>query len=355
MSAMRVFVLLVALVSSVASAGEPNLAAFASLPADPAPEEIVRGLHYWISNENHLDLFHDVVKDKGGVYVGVGSDQNYLLGAWARSEVLVLMDFDQAIVDLHRVYRVLFRAAETPEEFLHLWQLKSRPEVRRLVEEGYADKKVRASALRAYGTARWTVERRLKRVVEQMEKASLPCFLVDEAEYAHLRRLFLEDKVFMVRGDLTARRSVSAIAQAAAQAGLKVGVLYLSNAEQYFPYDAQYRSNMRALPLGEDGVVLRTSGQRGISHVKGTYYHYNTQSGPSFVSWLGDAKTRAVLGMLRLAPPSGKVYGLSRLDIGPEEAREAAKQRLLAKRQVKPVKKVKRGRGVSRAVGEAVP
>ncbi|WP_309892789.1 hypothetical protein [Archangium sp.] len=346
---MRLLALFVALASTVAAASGPDLSAFASLPADPAPPELVRGLHYWISNENDLALFHDAVKDKGGVYVGVGSDQNYLLGAWARAEILVLLDFDQSIVDLHRVYRVVFQAAETPEDFRRLWGLKSRPEVRRLIQEGYTDPRERARALQAYGSARWAVERRLNRVVEQMAKASLPCFLVDEADYAHLRRLFLEGKVFMVRGDLTAKRTVSAVGRAVAQAGMKVGVLYLSNAEQYFPYDSRYRSNLRALPLDEASVVVRTSGQRGISHVKGTYYHYNTQSGASFLAWLEDAKTRDVRAMLRHAPPSGTVYGLSRLDIGPEEAREALKQRLLAKR---PVKKGKKPRGLSR--GEAV-
>lgn len=338
MSAMRVFALLVVLASSVASAGEPALSAFASLPADPVPPELVRGNHYWISNEDHLELFHDAVKDKGGLYIGVGSDQNYLLGAWARAEVLVLMDFDQSIVDLHRVYRVLFRKAETPEAFLRLWSQESKPEVRRLIEEGYPDKKERVPVLRAYGIARWAVERRLHRVVEQMKKAQLPCFLVDADEYAHIRRLFQEDKVFMVRGDLTARRTVSALGRAAVQAGMKVGVLYLSNAEQYFPYDAQYRSNIRELPLDENSVVVRTSGQRGITHVKGTYYHYDTQSGTSFLAWLADAKTRSVLTMLRYAPDTAKVHGLSRLDTGPDEAREAAKQKLLAKRQMKKVK-----------------
>jgi hypothetical protein len=342
MPAMRVLALLVALASSLCFASEPTLAAFSSLPADPAPEELVRGNHYWISNENELHLFHDAVKDKGGVYVGVGSDQNYLLGAWARAEVLVLMDFDQSIVDLHRVYRVIFRAAETPADFLRLWRNESRPEVRRLIQEGYANNpKERIGALRAYGTARWAVDRRLKRVVEQMTKASLPSFVVDADEYAHIRRLFLEDKVFMVRGDLTAQRTVSAVGRAVAQAGMKVGVLYLSNAEQYFPYDARYRRNIRELPMDEHSVVVRTSGQRGISHVKGTYYHYNTQSGSSFISWLADAKTRDVLTMLRYAPAAGTVYGVSRLDIGPEEAREAAKQRLLAKQALKKVKKVR--------------
>jgi hypothetical protein len=335
MPVMRVFALLAILLSCVASASEPALSAFANLPADPAPPELVRGNHYWISNEDHLELFYDAVKDKGGLYMGVGSDQNYLLGAWARAELLVLMDFDQSIVDLHRVYRVLFLKAETPGEFLRLWSQESRPEVRRLIEEGYPDKKERVPVLRAYGIARWAVERRLHRVVEQMKKASLPCFLVDEAEYAHLRRLYQEDKVFMVRGDLTARRTVGAIGRAAEQAGKKVGVLYLSNAEQYFPYDAQYRSNIRELPLDESSVVVRTSGQRGITHVKGTYYHYNTQSGASFVAWLADAKTRSVLTMLRYAPDTEKAHGLSRLDTGPDEAREAMKQKLLAKWQAK--------------------
>lgn len=338
MAGMRLLALAVLLATSVATAREPGLDAFAQLPADPSPSELIRDSHYWISNEDHLELFHDAVKDKGGLYIGVGSDQNYLLGAWARAELLVLMDFDQSIVDLHRVYRVIFRAAETPADFLRLWRQESRPEVRRLIEEGYPDKKERVAALRAYGTARWAVERRLNRVVEQMAKASLPSFVVDAAEYAHIRRLFQEDKVFMVRGDLTARRTVNAIGQAAAQAGKKVGVLYLSNAEQYFAYDAQYRSNIRTLPLDERSVVVRTSGQRGITHVKGTYYHYNTQSGSSFVAWLADAKTRDARGMLRYAPESGKAYGLSRLDTGPAEAREVMKQKLLAKRQVKKVK-----------------
>ncbi|WP_375771942.1 hypothetical protein NR798_13980 [Archangium gephyra] len=344
MDVMRVLALAVLLASFVAAANEPALDAFARLPADPAPPELVRDSHFWISNEDHLELFYEAVKDKGGLYMGVGSDQNYLLGAWARAEVLVLMDFDQSIVDLHRVYRVIFQAAETPEDFLRLWRQESRAEVRRLIEEGYPHRLERVGALRAYGTARWAVERRLKRLVEQMAKASLPCFVVDAAEYAHIRRLYQENKVFMVRGDLTAHRTVSAIGRAAAQVGRKVGVLYLSNAEQYFPYDARYRSNIRALPLDERTVVVRTSGQRGITHVKGTYYHYNTQSGSSFLAWLEDPKTRDARVMLRYAPDTGEARGLSRLDTGPAEAREALTQKRLEKRTIRKVGKLSRTR-----------
>ncbi len=344
MPGMRFLALVALLATSVAAASEPALAAFAQLPADPAPPELIRDSHYWISNEDHLELFHEAVKDKGGVYLGVGSDQNYLLGAWARAEVLVLMDFDQSIVDLHRVYRLLFLAARTPEEFLRLWRRESRAEVRRLIQESPSTRFDKARMLRAYGTARWAVERRLKRVVEQMAEASLPCFLVDAGDYAHIRGLYERNRVLIARGDLTAERTVAAIGRITKQAGKKMGVLYLSNAEQYFPYDGNYRRNMRALPLDENSVVVRTSGQRGITHVKGTYYHYNTQSGSSFLAWLADPKTRDARMMLRYAPDTGKARGLSRLDTGPAEAREALKQKLLEKRMIRKVAKLSRTR-----------
>lgn len=332
---MRLAAVLALFFSASVSASEASPSSFANLPADPAPPELVRGLHYWISNEDNLELFHDAVKDKGGVYVGVGTDQNYLLGAWARAEGLVLLDFDQSVVDLHRVYRVIFLAAETPEAFLQLWRKQSRPELRRLIREGYSDKRQQAGALLALNTARGAVERRLGRVIAQMAKANQPSFLTDAGQYSHLRRLFQEDKVSMVRGDLTARRTMKALGEALSESGKTVGVLYLSNAEQYFPYGAQYRKNMRGLALTENSVVLRTSGERGIPHVKGTHYHYNTQTGANFVAWLDDTKTRKSVTMLRFAAAEGTVRGRSRLDTAPAEAREAAKQKLLAKRPMK--------------------
>jgi hypothetical protein len=346
---MRLLTLVALLGASLALAGPAPESAFARLPADPPPAEIIRGVHYWVSNENQLELFHDAVKDRQGVYVGVGSDQNYLLAAWARSEPLVLLDFDQAIVDLHRVYRVLFREAATPEDFLRLWGKDSRDEVRRLVEQGYPDARERAAALRVYGVSRATVERRLRRVRVSMKQASLPSFLGDAADYAHIRRLYLEDKVHLVRGDLTAALSVSAVGRAALAEKRTVGVLYLSNAEQYFDYGPQFRANIRGLPLTADSVVVRTSGQRGVSHVKGTYYHYDTQSGSSFLEWLRDSKTRNVRDMLRYAPDSGQAVGLSRLDIGPDAAHELKKQQLLAR-----VQKKKPARTLRKALGAEV-
>ena len=141
---------------SAAAKSEGPLAAFRALKRDKPPKAITRDTHYWTGNEDNLQLFYPHVKDLGGIYVGVGTDQNYLMAGWAKSEVLVLMDFDQSIVDIHGVYRAIFKAAETPEAFLELWQAKKRKAVLALVKEEFKDdKRQRYASLKAYGTARW--------------------------------------------------------------------------------------------------------------------------------------------------------------------------------------------------------
>ena len=88
---------------------------------DPRPKEIIKGTHYVTSNEPKQHLFHKAFKGSGGLYVGVGAEQNYLFMTWSRPEVAVLMDFDDVIPRLHHVYASIFRRMETPEAFLGCW------------------------------------------------------------------------------------------------------------------------------------------------------------------------------------------------------------------------------------------
>ena len=47
--------------------------------SDPPPPHLVRGTHYVISNEDRHDLWLKTIANKGGAYIGVGTDQNYVL------------------------------------------------------------------------------------------------------------------------------------------------------------------------------------------------------------------------------------------------------------------------------------
>jgi len=272
----------------------PELARlFASIPPDPEPEQLTNDKHYLISNEAHLDLWAQAVRDRGGLYAGVGTDQNYVLMGWARPRVAVLFDFDQVVVDLQLAYWALLRAADTPARFIALWDPK--PSARRAayqaIEAAYPEGRDRRRALRAWRRARRLVFKRLKRSARRFAKAGVASFLDDRAQYDAVRQLVLEGRVFAVRGDLLASKTVRALAQAARDAHVPVRVFYLSNTEMYFNYVRGFRPNMLALPFDERSVVLRTL------PVKPADYRYMVQPGLNFQAWLRARSTRAVWRM----------------------------------------------------------
>ena len=60
-----------------------------------------------VSNEDNHFVWRAARLRAGGVYIGVGTDQNYL-AARARPEFMVLLDFDQVVVDLALLHGVIF-------------------------------------------------------------------------------------------------------------------------------------------------------------------------------------------------------------------------------------------------------
>jgi hypothetical protein len=82
-----------------------------------------RGLlaeHYPASNERRIDLFWNVIKDLRGVYLGVGTDQNLSLAARAKSELVILMDFDPEIVKVNRLHVFFLKNTNNYSEFKNL-------------------------------------------------------------------------------------------------------------------------------------------------------------------------------------------------------------------------------------------
>ncbi len=321
-----------ALVVVVVAADGPDLSGFQKLPADPPPAEITRGAHYWIGNEDRMDIFADDAKDRGGVHVGVGAEQNWLLVGWSKPEIAVMMDFDQSIVDLQRVYFVAFQLATTKEEFKALWLDKTRKGLRDGVKAAYdgVDEK---GALAALDVARWSIERRFAKLETQLAARGLPWFLTDDAQYKTCHDLVVGGRAFAVRGDLTANKTLTAIGAAATTAGLKVRTLYLSNAEQYFMYKKQVRANYKALPVDDKTVVMRTHGWRSLAWAKdGNSYHYNVQTGPSLHAFVDSSLVWDARQMLLWAPEDGE-KGVSRLDSVDVAAVKAAYEARLAEQK----------------------
>jgi hypothetical protein len=301
--------------------------ALSAVRPDPPPERLTRDSHYWVSDEMYHLLFREAISNKGGVFVGIGPDQNYLMAGWARPEVLIPLDFDQAIIDLHYVYRMAFLTAETPEAFRAMWAQDKEEEFRALLEKEYADSKQLKGILKAFKRTRPKAVNRFNRVLRLHREKGISTFLDDAQQYAYVRGLHQTGRVFPVRGDLTAERTVRDIAQACKTIGLEVKVLYLSNTEQYFDYTQTYKQNMLGLPLAQDSVVLRTAGMAREWSPDGLY-EYVVQDGPNFHRWMEDKRTAKVWRILS-ARIVDKKTGLSTITVTPEEmdAQAAARQK----------------------------
>lgn len=286
---------------------------FANLPRDPKPDSLIRNSHYWISNEINQQLWHEHIADKGGAYLGVGTDQNYMLAGWAKSDLIVVVDFDIYIVDLHRVYALFFEEAETFEDFLERWSPEREEEGLALIDERYQDREDYDRVRKAYKVARQLVWARLRNVRKAYDKLGIPTFISDQEQYDHIRTLARNGRIFAVRGDFTADETMVAVGKAMTDSDLAFNVIYLSNVEQYIDYTPELRRNFIGLPVGDEGVVVRTLGWSAFGFAEGEEYHYNVQPAPKFLEWLEKSRVKNLPNMLHFRTKVDTV-GLSLLD-----------------------------------------
>jgi hypothetical protein len=81
---------------------------------------------------------------------------------------------------------------------------------------------------------------------------------------------------------------LSSIASAISAIGMKLSVLYLSNAERYFTYSEGFKKSMLSLPYGDDAVVIRTRARpNGV-------YMYVVQDAKNYVDWVKHPKVNTV-------------------------------------------------------------
>ena len=293
--------------------------------ADPAPEAIIRNSHYWISNEHHHAVWQPFISGVGGVLLGVGTDQNYLLAGWSGAQVMLLMDFDGKIPLLHQIYGLFFKHTATPERFRKRWSEPYFSESTELIRAGLApdNPKLARTLIKIFKVTRPLIWHRLGRVSKQHHELGIATFLDHQGQYNHLRGLWQQGRVVAVRGDLTGERTMRQLARVLRLTGLKMGVLYLSNAEQYFKYGPDFRRNIMEIPWSARGLALRTLawGCHGLISSK-DLYHYNRQGGRNFAAWMAHSLINSAGRMLNNKTASG-VKGVSVLDSPPSRGRTA--------------------------------
>lgn len=258
---------------------------FHKIRRDPPPEQLTQGHSYLTSDESELYLFKNVVTPRGGLYVGLGTDPNYVFAAWANADAMILMDFDQNVVDLHRVYGAFFRVAKTPAEFLALWDKDNEAAAHTAIEA--AEPKRAKWLKRIYAQGRKKVKARLEWMRDTWPPLGAQTFASDQTQYDYCVKMVVEDRVHAVRGDLTKDKTMSDIAKFARKHGLQISTLYLTNAEYYFEFaTGDYIKNITGLPMPDDSIVLHTFPRSQKE------YRYVYEPGPVYQAWVKSEKVK---------------------------------------------------------------
>lgn len=285
------------------------------MPPDAAPDKIILGTHYVVSNEDRPQLFREAVRDRGGAYVGVGAEQGLLFAGWARSDEAFFSDFDDWVVQINEIHGIVLLHAKTPDDVVDLWSEGRAAEVSKLIDEGTPDPPTRLRRRYVFDHERAQVEYRLRWLKTHFTLLGIPFFANDQAELDHVAHLWREHRVRCVRGDLTAKDGAfRAFGDVARQAGWKVRVLYLSNAELYFDRTpGAFHDNLRALPYDASSIVIHTR------PTGPTTYFYVWQAAEGYADWRERAGSLADLLRGAEMPKQSKLEGGAWL-VGPAPA-----------------------------------
>jgi hypothetical protein len=272
--------------------------------------------------------FQEVIPDllkrarTGGVYLGVGPEQNFTYMAALEPTLAVIFDIRRGNLDLQLMYKALFEMAADRAAFISLLFSKPRPAglgsgssaaqlfaafASSSTSEALYKKNLAAIEERLTGTHAFPISADDLAGLEAVYQAfywngysvrASPTyadlmtatdtagvdrsFLSTEARFAWLKDLESRNLVVPVVGDFAGPKAIRAIGAYLKAHGAIVSAFYLSNVEQYLEqygtWDLFCR-NVATLPLDGTSTFIRSVSGRG-----GSGYSYR---GPGFVSSLG--------------------------------------------------------------------
>ena len=290
-----------------------------------------------ISNErSYLHVVADLRglagKTGGGVYLGVGPDQNFSYIGHVRPSLAILIDIRRDNLLLHLLFKSLFAESRTRVDYLALLTGRSPPQsaagwdkqpIEAVVKYIDSAKPIGEDAVRALrdrltkvvassgvplsDADRATIDRFHRRFIqaglslqfnttgrapqydyptyrdlllEVDRSGTRRSFMASEGDFQFVKDLQSRDRVIPIVGDLSGSTALGAVAKHIGAANLRVTAFYTSNVEFYlfrngaFP---RFVANLGRLPRQPNSVIIRSvfpAGSAGAAAVAG----YNSAS-----------------------------------------------------------------------------
>ncbi|MCA9665515.1 MAG: hypothetical protein KC503_08000 [Myxococcales bacterium] len=254
--------------------------------------------HYVRMNEWWHDVWHPYVKDLGGAYVGVASDQAFTFVAWAKSKLAFLMDYDPVVVWINHAHRAFVLESPDIAGYVKLWGRRGRKAGEAVLAKYYKGKhKDYRRIVSAYRRFRGEIGGHFGQVLRR--KGRRFHWLHDQGDYEYVRGMFKNGRVRILKGDLLKDKTLRGIGAVSHKLKVPVRIVYTSNAEEFWPYPKDFRLNFAALYMDQKSVILRTRHSSKYGPRIGSYV-YIVQDGQDFAKKLNSGwRWKGVWSMLR--------------------------------------------------------
>jgi YD repeat-containing protein len=270
----------------------------------------------------HVSSQLEKMKTRGGVYVGVGPDQNFSYIAMIRPQIAFMFDIRRDNLLEHLLFKSLFAMSRNRLEYLCLllgkpvppdierWTGRSMSEVLAYIGDAKTDSNTAAATkresndritrfgIRLDARDREMIDRyraqfvyegidtrysslgrnnrfdypSFGRLIAETDRAGRQIsYLADERAFQFVKSLQASDRIVPVVGNLAGDKALRAVAAYAREHGLHVSALYVSNVEQYLMnrdggFDV-YARNVSTLPRDSSSVIIRSYfGRFGTQH-----------------------------------------------------------------------------------------
>jgi hypothetical protein len=277
----------------------------------------------FISNEaGYLKIMPLLRKEgsRGGVYIGVGPDQNYSYIAEMRPKLAIIVDIRRQNLIQHLYFKALFKLSSNRARFLErlfgrripgkfagaeeasIAQLLSRIDAapkdtgfgRNALAEAVETVRAWHLSLTAedlnslryiarafmeagpdirfssyYRQPLWYYPDYRTLLLETDETGIQSNYLASEERYRYVRSLHRDNRIIPIVGDLAGRSALRQVALKLREWDLQVDCFYLSNVEFYLFGEGRWRSyaqNMRLLPWADHAVLIRTVANNWRQH-----------------------------------------------------------------------------------------
>jgi hypothetical protein len=329
-------ILVVALVGGAFSpaAQAKDHRAFAALSARLSEQAGYFDSDNLISNETSYQHVLGKVRElgvNGGVYIGVGPDQNFTYIAKVRPKIALITDIRRDNLLQHLLFKAMFGRARNRIEYLCLWFGKPFPKTRgweakgikeivEYIETTPASQKLYEATVRRirgdiqnYGislsqTDLETVGRIQKAFYSQgldiryssyhrPPRSIYPSYrdlllqtdlagqhqnyFASEDDFQYIKRMEDQDRIVPVVCDLSGPQALKAIGRYVSEMNERVAAFYVSNVEFYLHRQGtfdRFIENLKALPVAPNSVIIRSYfNYYAPPHPQAVADHYSTQ------------------------------------------------------------------------------